>query len=70
MELEDRFPDEAAEASWTRQEEEPPRRDPECVKLWPDCRSGGYDPRCCRFPKSCSCELIPTADQPPKGASE
>lgn len=30
-------------------------RDPECVKQWPDCFDGGYDPRCCRFPKSCSC---------------
>jgi len=30
-------------------------RDPECVKAWPGCHVGGYDPRCCRFPKSCSC---------------
>jgi hypothetical protein len=30
-------------------------RDLECVKCWPDCYNGGYDPRCCRFPKSCSC---------------
>lgn len=30
-------------------------RDPECVEAWPGCFSGGYDPRCCRFPKSCSC---------------
>ena len=30
-------------------------RDPECVKQWPDCFDGGYDPSCCRFPKSCSC---------------
>lgn len=30
-------------------------RNPECVQLWPDCCNGGYDPRCCRFPKSCSC---------------
>jgi hypothetical protein len=27
-----------------------------CVKAWPDCYSGGYDPACCRFPKSCSSE--------------
>jgi hypothetical protein len=33
----------------------PDSRDPECVKKWPECESGGYDPRCCRFPKSCSC---------------
>jgi len=31
-------------------------RDPACVENWPECWSGGYDPRCCRFPKSCSCE--------------
>lgn len=30
-------------------------RDPECVKAWPGCFPFGYDPRCCRFPKSCSC---------------
>lgn len=30
-------------------------RDIECVAAWPECQSGGYDPRCCRFPKSCSC---------------
>ncbi len=29
-------------------------RDPECVKVWPDCYTFVYDPRCCRFPKSCS----------------
>jgi hypothetical protein len=30
-------------------------RDPSCVAAWPECVVGGYDPRCCRFPKSCSC---------------
>jgi hypothetical protein len=30
-------------------------RDPTCVAAWPDCVDGAYDPRCCRFPKSCSC---------------
>lgn len=25
-----------------------------CVENWPECWTGGYDPRCCRFPKSCS----------------
>lgn len=25
-----------------------------CVAEWPECSSGDYDPRCCRFPKSCS----------------
>lgn len=29
-------------------------RDPECVKVWPGCHTFGYDPACCRFPKSCS----------------
>jgi hypothetical protein len=30
-------------------------RDPACVDTWPDCVDGAYDPRCCRYPKSCSC---------------
>jgi hypothetical protein len=30
-------------------------REPTCVAKWPECHVGGYDPRCCRFPKSCSC---------------
>lgn len=25
-----------------------------CVEAWPECETMGYDPRCCRFPKSCS----------------
>lgn len=29
----------------------------ECVEAWPDCETGEYDPRCCRFPKSCSCTV-------------
>lgn len=37
------------------------RRSPECVARWPECESGAYDPRCCRFPKSCSCERAPDA---------
>lgn len=32
-----------------------PRRLRRCVEAWPECHDGGYDPRCCRFPKSCSC---------------
>ena len=31
------------------------QRDPECVKRWPDCEVGEYNPACCRWPKSCSC---------------
>lgn len=34
-----------------------PRRLRECVERWPECESGAYDPRCCRFPKSCSCNV-------------
>lgn len=30
------------------------RRLKACVEKWPECESGYYDPRCCRFPKSCS----------------
>ena len=26
-----------------------------CVEAWPDCHTFGYNPACCRFPKSCSC---------------
>ncbi len=32
----------------------PTRRLRACVEAWPDCYTGGYDPTCCRFPKSCS----------------
>lgn len=31
-----------------------PRRLRARVEAWPECYTGGYDPRCCRFPKSCS----------------
>jgi hypothetical protein len=30
-------------------------RRPECVANWPECENGKYHPKCCRFPKSCSC---------------
>ena len=30
------------------------RRLKECVANWSECYSGGYNPSCCRFPKSCS----------------
>jgi len=32
-------------------------RDPACVERWPGAASGEFDPRCCRFPKSCSADL-------------
>lgn len=38
------------------------RRSPECVEAWPDCAPGEYNPACCRFPKSCSCE-VPELDE-------
>jgi hypothetical protein len=39
---------------------QPPVRHAHCVEAWPGCTQGDYDPRCCRFPKSCSCEIAPT----------
>lgn len=33
---------------------EPQRRLRACVERWPEAETGAYDPRCCRFPKSCS----------------
>jgi len=33
------------------------RRLKSCVERWPGCYTMGYDPRCCRFPKSCSCTV-------------
>lgn len=42
-------------------------RDAECVQRWPECHNDGYDPRCCRFPKSCSCGGdLPTAEEKSK----
>lgn len=32
--------------------------DPQCLERWPECVDGAYDPQCCRWPKSCSCEVI------------
>ena len=37
----------------------PPATEPKprlraCVEAWPGAETGAYDPRCCRFPKSCS----------------
>ena len=34
-------------------------RESTCVANWPECFSGGYDPRCCRFPKECSVRMVP-----------
>lgn len=36
-------------------ETKPDNREPECVKRWPECESGCFNPRCCRWPKSCLC---------------
>jgi hypothetical protein len=42
-----------------------------CVEAWPECEEGAYNPRCCRFPKSCSCtvydeERVTEADLEPR----
>lgn len=34
------------------------RREPWCINNWHDCVDGAYNPWCCRFPKSCSCENL------------
>lgn len=28
-----------------------------CVESWPGAETCAYDPRCCRFPKSCSADI-------------
>jgi hypothetical protein len=45
----------AREAAMRPTEARTDQRDAECIERWPDCWNGGYDPKCCRFPKSCSC---------------
>lgn len=35
---------------------------PECEASWSGCFDGGYDPRCCRFPKSCSAGIYEWED--------
>lgn len=37
--------------------QKPKRRLAGCVARWPEARTGEYDPRCCRFPKSCSADI-------------
>ena len=34
------------------------RRLKACIEAWPGCATSEYDPRCCRFPKSCSCDIV------------
>lgn len=36
-------------------------RNPTCVEQWPECEDGAYHPSCCRFPKSCSCNVYDAA---------
>jgi len=43
------------------------RREPSCVANWPGCYSGGYDPACCRFPKSCSVRTIDAEQEANRG---
>ncbi len=45
-----------------------PETDPACRERWPECRQGGYDPACCRFPKSCSCDAPPQPATAPPAA--
>jgi len=47
----------------------PDTREPGCIMRWPDCYNDGYDPRCCRFPKSCSCGGYPLAASAPPAAA-
>lgn len=44
----------------------PMRRLLACVREWPECETFGYDPRCCRFPKSCSCDCYDPATVNPE----
>jgi len=39
----------------------PERRLRRCVENWPGAETGAYDPRCCRFPKSCSATVYDEA---------
>lgn len=32
----------------------PATTETDCTDRWPEAHTGGYDPACCRFPKSCS----------------
>lgn len=41
-------------------DDHPGRRLRACVEAWPDCYTMDYDPRCCRFPKSCSASVYST----------
>lgn len=49
----------------------PKRRLRACVEAWPEAETMMYDPRCCRFPKSCSAtvydeEYVTEEDLEPK----
>lgn len=37
-----------------------------CLAEWPEAENGAYDPRCCRFPKSCSVEELPFHPHDPR----
>ena len=47
-----------------------PETGPACRERWPECRQGGYDPACCRFPKSCSCDASPQPVTAPPAAQQ
>lgn len=37
-------------------------REPVCAAAWPGCVNGEYNPACCRWPKSCSVQMVPATD--------
>lgn len=45
-----------------REEETALVREPDCVAGWPGCVNGEYNPACCRWPKSCSVQMVPAVD--------
>lgn len=57
-------PEEVKERAERIAEHSPRRRLLSCIKEWPACDTGEYNPTCCRFPKSCSATVYPdgTAD--------
>lgn len=50
-------PEEEAQQAERLAAHQPARRLKSCIEQWPECETGDYDPRCCRFPKSCSASV-------------
>lgn len=57
VELMERLEASLHQAQIERAERDQRRRLLTCIEVWPECEEGKYDPRCCRFPKSCSCTV-------------